>query len=142
MTSPHSHLLSPTTRGLPSPASRRQHVGQPPTLLTTALSTAHNQSVGASFGSQQPQSTTSLSAPFSPYQYSAYSPSASAETGESSPMATRTQSNFNTPYNPQQWGPLSSTTSSPLDVATRSRQSSHTSRFPRFAARQAGPDGM
>lgn len=124
-----------------SPPIRRHNLAQPPALLTTALSGAHSQNNALLTPSQQPQSATSLSAPFSPYPYSAYSPFPNANSRESSPMATRVQSTFSAPYNPQQWGPLSSSTSSPLEVATRTHQSSHSSRFPRFAPRLTGPDG-
>lgn len=145
MTPQRPHLSPATTGGSQLTPSRRRHVGQPPTLLTTALSAAHSQIAGVSAGSgcQPPQSATSLSAPFSPYQYSPYSPSPNAETRDSSPMATRAQTGFNAPYNPQQWGPVANSTSASLDVATGTRQSSHAAaRFPRFAPRPLGPDGM
>ena len=141
MATHRSHLLPTATGGPLPPISRRHHVGQPPNLLTTALSGAHSHHTGLSAGSQQPHSATSLSAPFSPYPASPYSPSPSTEMRDSSPMAARSQSNFGTPYNPQQWGPLSSSTSSPLEPATRTRPSTQSARFPRFAPRPAGPDG-
>lgn len=144
MTSDRLHPFdfeSPAGRPQP-PSTRRHHVGQPPTLLTTALSAAHSQNTAICTASQPPQSATSLSAPFSPYQHSAYSPFSNAHSRESSPMASRAQPAFSAPYNPQQWGPLSSSTSSPLEVASRTHQSSHTTRVPRFAPRLRGPDGM
>ncbi|KAL9025727.1 MAG: hypothetical protein Q9196_005500 [Gyalolechia fulgens] len=58
----------------------------------------------------------------------------------SSPLATRTPASFSAPYNPQQWGPSASSTSSPLDPASRTRQAAHPSPFPRFAPRPLGPD--
>lgn len=133
-------FVSPAGRAPPSP-SGSHHVSQPPTLLTTALGAARSQSSAFLTPSQQPQSATSLSAPFSPYQHSAYSPTPSAVSREASPMATRTQASFNGSYNPQQWGPLSNPASSPLEVATRAHQPNRPSRFPRFAPRQTGPDG-
>lgn len=141
MTSHRPHLL-PTTTGAPHlQPSRRQHVDRPPTLLTTALSAAHNQNPGLSAASPHPLSTTSLSAPFSPYPSSPHPPSSTTEMRGSSPMATRTQASFSAPYNPQQWGLSASSTSTPLDTASRTRQSAHPSRFPRFAPRPVGPDG-
>ncbi|KAL8730317.1 MAG: hypothetical protein Q9181_004704 [Wetmoreana brouardii] len=143
MNSHGPYLLPPATRGSQvTPSSRRQHATQPPTLLTTALNGAHNQNLGVASASQTPLSTTSLSTPFSAHQASPYPLSPGIESRESSPMATRTPASFNAPYNPQQWGPLSSSTSSPLDAATRTRHPSQSSRFPRFAPRPVGPDGM
>ncbi|KAI4225854.1 MAG: hypothetical protein L6R36_003610 [Xanthoria steineri] len=55
-------------------------------------------------------------------------------------MATRSRPTFNAPYNPQQWGPLRSSTSSPLEEATRTRHPSQSNRPARFAPRPLGPD--
>ncbi|KAL8972000.1 MAG: hypothetical protein Q9183_000777 [Haloplaca sp. 2 TL-2023] len=144
MTSHRPDLYPLATRGFSStPTFRRQHAaGQPPTLLTTNFAGAQNQHLGIASASQTPLSTTSLSAPFSAYPTSAHPLSPQADFGESSAMATRSRGSFNAPYNPQQWGPLSSSTSSTLDTATRSGQSSQSTRFPRYAPRLVGPDGM
>ncbi|KAI4263506.1 MAG: hypothetical protein L6R42_001355 [Xanthoria sp. 1 TBL-2021] len=128
----------------PAPASSqpsRRHVGQFPTLLTTTFAGPHPQNLAIPSGLQTPLSTTSLSTPFSAYPSSAYSLSSSAEAGASSPMATRSRPTFNAPYNPQQWGPLRSSTSSPLEEATRTRHPSQSNRLARFAPRLLGPDG-
>lgn len=142
MTTHRQQYLAPATREPhSSPAARLQHAGEPPTLLTTTFGAVQNHSTRTASGSETPLSATTLSTPFSPYLQSPAYPR-SLNPRDSSPMATRTQASFNAPYNPQQWGPLSSSTSSPLDAATRSRHPSRSSRFPAFAPRLVGPDGM
>lgn len=143
MTTHRPQHLSPATRGPhSSPAARSQHAGEPPTLLMTTFGAIRNHNTAIASASETPRSTTTLSTPFSPYLQSSAYPR-SLDPRDPSPMATRTQSSLNAPYNPQQWGPLSSTsTSSPLDAATRSRHPSRSSRFPTFAPRLVGPDGM
>ena len=136
-----SHDFSAPTARIQFSTTRGQHAGQPPTLLT-ALGSAYNQGLDAGVGSQTPLSTTSLSSPFSIHQTSAYPPSPGAAMRGTSPLAVRGPSNFNPPYNPQQWGPLGSSSNSPLEAATRSRQLGQSARVPRFAARPAGPDGI
>lgn len=139
---PHyPHFFSATT-GPSQSSSRRQHLGQPPTLLTTSSGGLPTRHLHIPSGPQTPLSTTSLSTPFSSYPSSSLVLSPGAEARPSSPMATRSPPSLNTPYNPQQWGPLSSSTSSLLEDDTRARHRSQSSRFPRFAPRPLGPDGM
>lgn len=141
MTTHRQQHLAPPTRGPhSSPAARPQHAGEPPTLLTTTFGAVQNHSTRIASGSETPLSATTLSTPFSPFLQSSAYPR-SLDPRDSSPMATRTQASFNAPYNPQQWGPLSSSTSGPLDAATRSRHPSRSSRYPNLAPRLVGPDG-
>ncbi|KAL8778138.1 MAG: hypothetical protein Q9213_007554 [Squamulea squamosa] len=123
----------------PSQPSRR-YGDQPPTLLNTSFAVPRPYNLAFPSGSQTPLSTTSLSTPFSAFPLSACSLSNSAEVGSSSPMATRSRPNFNAPYNPQHWGPLSSSSSSPLEEATRNRHTSQSNRSAPFAPRLLGPD--
>lgn len=77
----------------------------PPSLLTTSLNNAQQFGLGLGVNGQTPQSSTSLSSPFSlhhPSPYTEYGSSARAI----SPMASRGAGGFNGQYNPQQWGPI------------------------------------
>lgn len=85
---------------------RREHVRQPPTLLTTSFG-AHPLSAGDTSASAgylpTPLSTSSLSSPFTQNLPGLYTASPSAAARGSSPMSNRLPSAFNTPYNPQEW---------------------------------------
>lgn len=82
---------------------RRQYAVQPP-ALTTTLNVAHNHGLGLGLTTQTPNSTTSLSSPFSQYNPSTFTDSPGGAARGTSPMASRNAAGFNVPYNPQQWG--------------------------------------
>ena len=121
---------------------RRQHVAQPPTLLTTSLNNAHSLGHGLGMtGGQTPMSTTSLSSPFSLHNPSSFqaSPVGAATTA----MPTSSPATYTGAYNPQQWGRIrrdgmadagATSALSPLHA----RQSS---RNVQYAPRLRGPDG-
>ncbi|MCJ1284461.1 hypothetical protein MMC26_003793 [Xylographa opegraphella] len=122
---------------------RRQRPGQPPSLLTTSLTNAHNLGYSPGLGGQTPVSTTTLSTPFSAYPSSPYPMSPGGASRGSSPMALRSAAGFSAPYNPQQWGRLnsndsSSSLSSGLTVNVHARHAS--TRNTSFAPRLTGPD--
>ena len=97
----------PLRVGIPlSPLSprHREHAIQPP-ALTTSLGGLSFQGLGFSAGySPAPNSTISLSSPFSQHAPSPYSPSPGAGSQGTSPMATRLSGGFNASYNPREWG--------------------------------------
>jgi hypothetical protein len=125
---------------------RRQHPGQPPSLLTTSLTNAQNLGLGLGPGVHTPVNAHSLSSPFSVYTPSP-SPYSASPGGVplGSPMASRNAAAFSGQYNPQQWGRMNSNDSSPASavnspfLAVHTRQSS--TRTTLFAARPIGPDG-
>ena len=129
--------------GLVSPR-RRQHPGQPPSLLTTSLTNAQSLGQGHGRGGQTPLSTNSLSTPFA-YNGSPYPASPAGAVYSLSPMASRSATAFSGQYNPQQWGPISSQDNSPFAEAGSSFAAMHTQhlsmRTTTLAARPIGPDG-
>ena len=107
---------------------RRRYAVQPPTLTTT-LSAAHNHGLGLGLSTQTPNSTTSLSSPFSQYNPSTYTASPGGASRGTSPMASRNAAGFNVPYNPQQWGAVAaSSPNTGVGQATHARNPSHLSR--------------
>ncbi|KAI4215835.1 MAG: hypothetical protein LQ351_001823 [Letrouitia transgressa] len=121
-----SHL-SPSSASGGLPTSPPPNVNRPPHLLTTALGPDQGP-----YQDQTPQSTTSLSSPFSLHQSSAYPASPPSAARGDSPMAARGQAGFNAPYNPQQWGPVSGSSRNPSG-GTAARPA-------RYAPRLTGPD--
>ena len=129
--------------GLPALSPlRRQHVAQPPTLLTTSLNNAHSLGHGLGLtGGQTPLSTTSLSSPFSQQNHSPY---LSSPAGTVTSMPTSSPAAYAAPYNPQQWGRITnygvgeagpSSTPSPMHTMQSSRGIN-------YAPRLRGPDGI
>ena len=119
---------------------RRQHVAQPPTLLTTSLSNAHalGHGLGPS-GGQTPLSTTSLSSPFAHSQ----SPYQSSPAGAAPTMPGRNPAVYAAAasYNPQQWGRITRdgmVDAGPALPVVHARQPS---RNATYAPRLRGPDG-
>lgn len=122
-------------------SSIRQHVLQPPSLLTTTLENAH--SLGLGMAAHTPISATSLSSPFSSaHQPSPYQASPPGAMRGTSPVVHRMPATLNMAYNPQQWGPVNSgATPSSSSRPTSMRQASQSRRAPVLAARPVGPDG-
>ena len=135
------HNVPQSHGGLPALSPlRRQHVAQPPTLLTTSLSNAHSLGHGLGMNGGTPLSTTSLSSPFS-VQSTAYQASPASAAPNS--MLTSSPATYAANYNPQQWGRIGSgavadfgagTTRSPLHARQQSRNV-------QYAPRPRGPDG-
>ena len=136
-------FVSDNGEPLRSPRLRQQ----PPSLLTTSLNNnAQQLGLGLSVGvnGQTPQSSTSLSSPFSLHHASPYPEYGNSARG-TSPMASRGTGGFNSQYNPQQWGPIANEnavvpTIRSTFIVTHPRQSS--SRVTTISTNQPrGPDG-
>lgn len=138
----HYYGMASVQEALPTSPRRRQHLVQPPSLLTTTLGNAHISSHGVGASLQTPVSTTSLSSPFSVYQASAspYPASPGAAMRGISPMAPRTPSSFSTAYNPQQWGAMNN--SGPANSRSTGATTGQSDQGLRLAPRLIGPDGM
>ncbi|MCJ1351829.1 MAG: hypothetical protein MMC33_001813 [Icmadophila ericetorum] len=135
-------FVSDNGEPLRSPRLRQQ----PPSLLTTSLNNnAQQLGLGLSVGvnGQTPQSSTSLSSPFSLHHASPYPEYGNSARG-TSPMASRGTGGFNSQYNPQQWGPIANEnavvpTIRSTFIVTHPRQSS--SRVTTISTNQPrGPD--
>lgn len=138
----YPYVRSPEVEG-PLPPRRRQHVIQPPNLLTTTLGNAHNGGVG--LNNHTPISSISLSSPFSAYPSSPYPASPAGAMRGTSPMVHRAPSSFNAAYNPQQWGPVNNGSNASSNAASRTAGtrplSQAITRVAVLAARPVGPDG-
>jgi len=105
---PHrtNHNPPPPRRVQQPPSPRRRgDVAQPP-ALTTSLGGLSYQGLGVSSGSgygSAPNSTTSLSSPFSQNNPSALARLSGISGRETSPMAMRQSSGQAVPYNPLEW---------------------------------------
>ena len=139
MTTPYSYNITSGPAGIPLTPRRRQHVVQPPNLLTTSLGNARNAGLGTGGYAQTPISTTSLSSPFSAsaYPQSPNPASPGSAMRGTSPMTFRSHPSFNATYNPQQWGSLSHET----PVSSTRPAGSQLSRTPVLAPRPVGPEG-
>ena len=98
----------PLNASLPQPPRRRNGMAQP-LAVTTSLGGLSFQGLGVGFGSgyySTPNSTSSLSGPFSQSNHSGHAQITGTSGRDTSPMALRHSSGHAAQYNPSEWRPV------------------------------------